>query len=316
MDNNIPQINSNFTITIAIPDCFVSGILKLANGKNGHGERRLYTGDNNHNNNYICKKPWKINYGDDYGDVYKEMIQPILDNNNNFAKPCDIRKELVYKQIDECQDQLIDVLPQNGNEDVRRYYIGPNKSSKNNVKLYDKFRETLIPKQFSLELIETDEYFICNIVKNDTIEKKKKSKKSSNASIEYLNYISKINCIEIQHENNKGEFQLRNPANGYFWPVDGYHNCSIHECQGTTESPCKYNNHIWEFQGDYFHGNPNKYSDIDSFHGTNYSKKHEKDKLKKQFYQENGYIVNIKWESEWVEEKKQMKKNNIKWTLE
>ena len=120
-------------------------------------------------------------------------------------------------------------------------------------------------------------------------------------------------CIEIQHEHNKGEFQLRNPNNGYFWPVDGYHNCHLHKCSGDLETPCQYNNHIWEFQGDYFHGNPEKYDKDDTFHGITYSKKHNKDLVKKQFYEENGYNVNIKWESEWVQDKKTMKKNNIKW---
>ena len=38
-----------------------------------------------------------------------------------------------------------------------------------------------------------------------------------------------------------------------------------------------------------------------------------KDLDKKKFYEEKGYNVNIKWESEWVEDKKIMKKNNVKW---
>jgi len=298
-----------FKIIISIPDCFVSPYLKLANGKNGHGERRLYTGDNDYNNNYICNKPWKILFPDEY----KTSISNILFDTTLFSKQCIDRQTMVYNSIDICSEKLIYINPQNGTKDVSRYYVGPNKNNKENIKLYDTFRCTVIPKMYSLQLIENDDYFECNIIKNELIEKTSKTKKSSNACIEWLKYLSMTYCIEIQHEFNKGEFQLRNPLNGYFWPVDGYHNCKIHECSGNLENPCKYNNNIWEFQGDYFHGNPKKYNKDDTFHGISYSNKYDKDLAKQLFYEENGYIVNVKWESEWVEEKKNLKKNNIKW---
>jgi len=141
----------------------------------------------------------------------------------------------------------------------------------------------------------------------------KKKKKSSNACIEWLNYLSNKYSIEIQHEYNKGEFQLRNPKNGYYIPVDGYHNCTIHRCSGDSNNPCQFNNHIWEFYGDYYHGNPLKYNKNDKFHNISYSIKHDKDLYKKKFYEDNGYIVNIKWENEWINDKKFMKKKGIKW---
>lgn len=300
---------SVFELIVAIPDCFVNHYLKLSNGKNGHGERRLYTGDSHHNNEYICKKPWKIMYPMNYKDELGELLK----DSSKFAKPCENRQSMVYDSMDHCHEKLVMVSPQNGNEDVRRYYIGPNKTIKENVKLYDTFRMTVVPKLYSLKLIETEEYFECLILKNESIDKKQKNKKTSNACVEWLNYLMNTYGIEIQHEHNKGEFQLRNPNNGYFWPVDGYHNCSLHTCVGNQETPCPYHNHIWEFQGDYFHGNPLKYGKDDAFHGVCYSKKHDKDLDKKKFYEENGFVVNIKWESEWVEDKKNMKKNNITW---
>ena len=107
-----------FELIIPIPDCFVNQILKLSNGKNGHGERRLYTGDNNNNNEHICKKLWLINYPGNY----KKEIEELLDNDETFSKSCDNRKSVVYNAI------------------VRRYYIGPNKNNKENIKLYDTFR--------------------------------------------------------------------------------------------------------------------------------------------------------------------------------
>ena len=299
----------SFEMVIPISDCFVNQNLKLSNGKNGHGERRLYTGDNNNNNEHICKKPWLIIYPGNY----KNEIGEFLDNQENFSKSCVDRKTQVYDSIDSCNKKLINISPQNGNTDVKRCYIGPNKNNKENIKLYDTFRFSVIPKLYSLKLIEKEEYFDCNIIKTEIIDKNKKNKKSSNVCIEWLNYLSNTLCIEIQHEHNNGEFQLRNPKNGYFWPVDGYHNCNLHNCLGNLENPCQYNNNIWEFYGDYYHGNPLKYNKDHTFHGKSYSEKHHKDLDKKKFYEEKGYKVHIKWESEWVEDKKIMKKNNIKW---
>ena len=305
--------NNHITVPeIAIPDCFVDRLLKLNNGKNGHGEGRLYTGNSHINNEYICKKPLKI----EYPLNYKEDIKEFLEDKSNFTKVDEKRKEKVFKAIDECSNQMIQIVSQNGNEDVRRYYIGPNKEDKENKKLFDTFRMTLIPKQYSIKLTEYDDYFLCKIIKNDLIEKTKKNSKSSNASMEYLNFIASEYDIEIQNENNGGEFQLRNPKNGYFWPVDGYHNCKIHQCKGTEDVPCPYHNHIWEFQGDYFHGNPNKYNSTDMFHNTSYFKKQQKDLDKQTFYQENGYIVNIKWESDWIKDKKIMKQQGKNWLIQ
>jgi len=297
-------------VIISIPDCFVSPILKFSNGKNGHGERRLYVGNEHTLHMDICKKPWKIVYPKNY----KQQIDEIVDNSSLFSKPCSDRKKKVFMAIDQCCNKIIHIVPQNGNRDVRRYYIGPNKYDKNNIQLYDSFRLTLIPKIYSLKLDEYDKYFICSIVKSDSIHKKHKY--FSHACIEYLNFLQHKYGIEIQSENNKGEFQLRNPSNGYYWPVDGYHNCKIHECIGNKDYPCPFYNHIWEFYGDYYHGNPTKYSEYDLFHNKSYSKKHDKDRKKIKFYQDNGYTVHIKWENDWIEDKKFMKKNNIQYLFD
>lgn len=297
-----------FEKIMAISDSFVVSTLKLAGGKNGHGEKRLYMGIINNINEHICAKPWLLNYPDNY----KDEIADILSNDGHFSKECANRKDIVYKSIDTCNNKFLHLSPQNGTEDVRRGYIGPGTNDEN-IKLYDTFRCTVIPKLYSLKLIEKEEYFECNIIKNESIDKKQMHSKASNASVEWLTHLSNTLCIEIQHEHNKGEFQLRNPINGYFWPVDGYHNCRLHKCSGGLENPCQYNNNIWEFQGDYFHGNPLKYDQTDTFHGVSYLKKHSKDLDKQKFYEDNGFVVNIKWESEWIENKKNMKKNNIKW---
>ena len=294
--------------TIGISDSFVHSSLKLNDGKNGHGERRIYTGGDSIINEHLCTKPWKIAYPPDY----IEEIRPIVNNQSLFTKKCEKRVEMVSECVQYCKGNIVDMTPQNGKKDGRRCYVGPNKTDKTNVNLYDTFRKTLIPKEYSFKLIEEEECFICNVISNNKIDKLK-TKSSSNVSIEYLNYVAKELSIEIQHDLNGGEFQLRNPKTGYFWPVDGYHNCNIHKCQGTEITPCPYNKHIWEFQGDYFHGNPSKYSSSDTFHHMKYDEKHVKDAEKKKYYEDCGYIVVCKWESEWANDKIKMRKDGKIW---
>jgi hypothetical protein len=74
-----------------------------------------------------------------------------------------------------------------------------------------------------------------------------------------------------------------------------------------------YNKHIWEFQGDYFHGNPSKYSAADTFHSVSYDKKHTKDAEKKKYYEDCGYVVVCKWESDWATDKIKMRKAGKVW---
>lgn len=298
-----------YDFIISMPDCSVSPFLKLSNGKNGHGERRFYMGTSKSKNEHMCSKPWRMLYPSNY----KSEIAAVLEDDTRYAKPCADRKKMVYDGIDRCGNQLIWLSPQNGDEDVRRHYSGPNLERTENKELYDKFRETVIPKLYSLGLIEKEEEFECYVVKSDSIDKSQEKKKASNASIEYLTKLEKEYGIEIQHARNRGEFQMRNPKNGRFWPVDGCHICGDHKCSGDGEFPCQYNKHIWEFQGDHWHGNPKKYSKDDTFHGMPYSEKQKKDEEKKKFYEEQGYVVIVKWESEWIEDKKEMKKRNIKW---
>lgn len=299
----------NTTIpVIEVVDSFVYCCMKLSNGKNGHGERRLYTGNDNDVNNFIITKPWKIvydpNYLVDFGDY--------LDNDGNFVKPMENRKERVQKDLEFCNGKLMHIRTQNGTKDVCRYYVGPDKTNKETVKIYDTLRKTVVPRQTCIELEEFPEYFVCNVMNNKNLERKRQWG-TSKAAIECFKYKSRILNIEIQTKENGGEFALRNPKNGYFWPVDGYHNCSIHKCSGDKNSPCPYNNHVFEFQGDYFHGNETKYSGDTTFHHTTYSKKREKDLEKKHFYESQGHTVHIIWESEWTKEKKELKSKGLTW---
>lgn len=321
LQNNLSNLSlvdinddSKWNININIPDCFVSPYLKLSNGKDGHGERRLYTGDNYLNNEKLATKPWFIIYSDNYFND----IKPLLSNDDNFAKYCTKREEMVLSSIELLQNKPISVMCQNGEKDVRRYYVGPQKSDKKNIKLWDTFRNTIIPKKYYLNVVEYSDHFKCNIlcIETNLPNSFKKSASVSNIQKEYFKYKEKEYSIEIQGGHNGTEFQLRNPVNGYYWPVDGRHVCGIHKCSGNKDSPCPYNMYIWEFQGDYFHGNPKKYNKDDNFHNIKLETKWEKDKKKKEFYESLGYIVKIVWESEWVNEKKSLKSQGKTWRIE
>jgi hypothetical protein len=303
-----------FSMAIAIPDCFVGTNLKLSNGRNGHGERRVYTGDSYDDNEKLTQKPWHMKYPVNY----MEEIEPILNNATIFAKEMQNRKEFVETAFTAVKDKSIYVKSQNGTKDVRRYYVGPQKDNMENVKLWDTFRNTLIPKEYYLQLVEFENHFECQVKSNKTNPPttNKKNVSVSNTQMEYFNYKQKEFGIEIQGgHNNQKEFELRNPDNGYYWPVDGRHECGIHKCSGSKDSPCPYNMCIWEFQGDYYHGNPEKYSKDDKFHNVSVETKWEKDKKKKEFYESQGYKVNIVWESEWITQKKFLQSEGRTWRM-
>jgi hypothetical protein len=103
----------------------------------------------------------------------------------------------------------------------------------------------------------------------------------SNKQIEWLNYIMTNNNIYIQHAMNGGEFKIPNTR----YKADGY---------------CITNNTIYEFHGDIWHGNPEKYNqEYISFIGVKYGELYQKTLIKEQKIRELGYNLVIIWESEW-----------------
>ena len=109
----------------------------------------------------------------------------------------------------------------------------------------------------------------------------------SKGQIEWLNYIAKKDNIYIQHAMNEGEFKIPNTN----FRVDGY---------------CKETNTIFEYNGNYYHGNPlffkpqemNKL--IKKTYGELYIKTLEKELL----IREKGYNFIVIWEHEWLNLKK------------
>lgn len=108
----------------------------------------------------------------------------------------------------------------------------------------------------------------------------------SKKAIGWLDSVSNIEHIFIQHAGNGGEFVLP----GSKKRVDGY---------------CKETNTVYEFHGDCWHGNPKKFKDTDHCHPLNkritagelYTRTVDKDLL----IQQLGFNLIIMWESDYNE---------------
>ena len=106
-------------------------------------------------------------------------------------------------------------------------------------------------------------------------------KQYSNSSIIWLNLISKINNIQIQHGENDSEFKIPNTK----FKADGY---------------CNENNTIYEFHGTLWHGDPRVYnSNIISHIGYTFGELYQKTLEKEKIIKENGYNLVTMWEYDW-----------------
>ncbi|MBI95829.1 DUF723 domain-containing protein [bacterium] len=103
----------------------------------------------------------------------------------------------------------------------------------------------------------------------------------SKMQINWLNFISLYYGIYIQHAENDGEYSI--PGSRY--KADGY---------------CLENNTIYEFHGDYWHGNPLLYNqERVTYFGETFGALYEKTKNKENYIEENGYNIKVMWESDW-----------------
>jgi hypothetical protein len=292
-----PLILEKSIHTCEISDSFVHQNLKLSGGKCGNGESRLFISNNREFTEKLINKPWKI-----YVDHnYKKDIKHDLEI-NQFKKSIENRVKQTSSNIDKLNGQIINVQLQPGNKDVNRNYIGQTphrivikkkdrtKEEQTNIDKWDLLRQCLMPTKTTLEFYDNDDNILVNIVHNNNVHRYNKIHGCSFVQLEFIKKIEQSQNIEIQSAKNKGEFKLRNPENGYMWPVDGYHNCDHHRCNGSKDNLCIWHKTVFEFQGDYWHKN-----------------KKDKDIKKKLFYESEGY----KWfeiaESEWTLRKKVIK---------
>jgi hypothetical protein len=104
----------------------------------------------------------------------------------------------------------------------------------------------------------------------------------SKSSIKYLDFISKYNNIFIKHAENNGEFLIPNTN----YKADGY---------------CKETNTIYEYHGDYWHGNPDIFCDnqINNTTKCTFGELYQKTLEREQLIRYLGYNLVVMWEHDW-----------------
>jgi len=104
----------------------------------------------------------------------------------------------------------------------------------------------------------------------------------STMQILWLNFLSRFYNIYIQHALNDGEFLIPNTN----YKADGY---------------CKETNTIYEFHGDFWHGNPKIYNQdkINTKTNCSFKELYEKTLIKENKIKELGYNLVIIWEKDW-----------------
>lgn len=113
----------------------------------------------------------------------------------------------------------------------------------------------------------------------------------SKQQIEWLTFLEVRNSCPIQHAVNEGEYKI--PSTNY--RADGY---------------CAETNTIYEFHGDFWHGNPNIYNgeDINTATKTTYGELYSNTLKKEDKIKSLGYNLVTIWESDWVKFTKSIKK--------
>lgn len=103
----------------------------------------------------------------------------------------------------------------------------------------------------------------------------------SNKQIQWLELLMKLNNIHIQHGKNGNEYKI----NGTRYKADGY---------------CSETNTIFEFHGDYWHGNPELYLSNSKSHTYKTFGQLYKNTLKKEnTIKKLGYNLVVMWENKW-----------------
>lgn len=104
----------------------------------------------------------------------------------------------------------------------------------------------------------------------------------SKSSITYLNFMEKMYNIQILHAKNGGEYIIQNTK----YNADGY---------------CKETNTIYEYHGDFWHGNPKKYNSIDINKKNNktFGELYQNTLKREQQIKDFGYNLVVMWEYDW-----------------
>ena len=114
----------------------------------------------------------------------------------------------------------------------------------------------------------------------------------SKAEIEWIEFVMITEGIYIQHAKNGGQVSI---------------------CGRQVDGMCYETNSVYQFHGDYWHGNPARF-DQNKIHPKykekelTYGDKYKETLIKDQELRDQGYNVIIMWESEWKEIKKKINK--------
>ena len=112
----------------------------------------------------------------------------------------------------------------------------------------------------------------------------------SKSQIQWLNFIQSYNNITIQHAENDCEFVI--PGTRY--KSDGY---------------CKETNTIYEFHGDYWHGNPKVFlsTEMNKTTNTTFGELYQKTIERERYIRDMGYNLVIMWEYDWIKTNKSVR---------
>ena len=106
-------------------------------------------------------------------------------------------------------------------------------------------------------------------------------KKYSKSAISYLDFMSKMYYITIQHADNDIEYKI--PTTRY--NADGY---------------CEETNTIYEFHGTIYHGDPRCCDPLENnYFGKNYGELYQKTLEREQYIRDLGYNLVVMWEHDW-----------------
>jgi hypothetical protein len=105
----------------------------------------------------------------------------------------------------------------------------------------------------------------------------------SNQQIQWLNFIQSKENISIQHAENSNEYQIPNTK----FKADGY---------------CKETNTIYEYHGDYWHGNPYRFNsnEINKTTKCTFGELYQNTLNKEQQIRDLGFNLITIWESDWI----------------
>ncbi|CAH6419832.1 Hypothetical protein HVR_LOCUS913, partial [uncultured virus] len=121
------------------------------------------------------------------------------------------------------------------------------------------------------------------VTSGNRVQDNNKSKGFSDKAIVWLEQIAKANNIYIQHAKNGGEFSI-NMKNSFI-KFDGF---------------CKETKTVYEFHGDYWHGNPKLYNsnEMNTRAGKTFGELYQKTIEREEFIRSQGYTLITIWESD------------------